>query len=234
MFTINRNGELDVKKLGKQLALLLTVCVMATCIAGCTGSFDATTFVKGSIDSLYLGVFDKEYLDIVVDTEEELVQGYEEGLQVEADYFFSYFDIIGDAVDPNMKSEVVEIYREIYSKSKYEVGNSTKSKDSYLVSVTIYPMDIMQKIQDEEFDGFVEVWSDREEYGYFDDMTDEEYETAWAREIIDMTKNRINSIGYLDPQTISVQVVVDTIDGEEYYTISENDALRIDELIIKY
>ena len=46
-----------------------------------------------------------------------------------------------------------------------------------------------------------------------------------------MVSARIDSIGYLDPQTISVQVVK----GEDnVYVIDDSDFSRIDSLIIAY
>lgn len=218
----------------KRLAVVVTICAMMLCLAGCSGSFDASTFVSGHINSSYLGVFDKEYLNILVNDEEELLEDYEAGLVTEAEYFFFYFDIAEESISPEMKTEVAEMYRKIYAKTKYEVGNTTKSGDSYLVSVTIYPIDIISKITEEDADEFLLDWDNRTESGEFEDMTDDEFETLWARGIIDLAQARLGSIGYLEPETISVQVITQSSAGEEYYIISENDTLRIDELIIKY
>ena len=115
--------------------------------------------------------------------------------------------------------------------SKYEVGSESKNGETYLVEVTIYPIDIISKIMDEDAEDFTEKWQTRVENGEFDNSTEEEVEQTWAREIIDMVDARINSIGYLDPQTISVQV---TKDDDDYYGIDSGDFDRIDSLIIQY
>lgn len=102
---------------------------------------------------------------------------------------------------------------------------------SFQVEVTIYPIDIISKIMDEDAEDFTEKWQSRVENGEFDNSTEEEVEQTWAREIIDMVDARISSIGYLDPQTISVQV---TKDDDDYYRIDSGDFDRIDSLIIQY
>jgi len=223
-----------MKNLGKLIALLLAVCVVGVSLTGCFASFDAALYVKGNIDSSYLGVFDKKFLDIIVDTEESLKENYEDNLVIEAEYFLYYFEIEEENV-PGIKSEVAEMLREIYSKAKYEVGKATKAGNSYLVSVTIYPIDIISKVVEEDFDEAFGDWERRGELGEFDDMADEEIEMLWARIIIDLVKARLGNIGYLEPETISVQVVVESSNRSEVlYIISENDLSRIDQLILAY
>ena len=62
-------------------------------------------------------------------------------------------------------------------------------------------------------------------------MTEEELETAWAEGVIGLFKARLDSIDYLEPETISVQIVKDE---SGVYTISSDDYEKIDSLIIQY
>lgn len=99
------------------------------------------------------------------------------------------------------------------------------------MQLTVYPIDIFQKVNDEDSEAFLADMQKRAEAGEFVNMTDDEYEVVWAQAIIDMVSARIDSIGYLDPQTISVQVVK----GEDnVYVIDDSDFNRIDSLIISY
>ena len=86
-------------------------------------------------------------------------------------------------------------------------------------------------MNDDDADNFNTMWQARIDDGDFNDMSDEEYEEAWANAIIDLVKSRISTIGYLDPQTISVQV---TKDDDGVYSIDEGDFQRIDMLMIQY
>lgn len=201
----------------------------AALLAGCVfASFDPKAHLQGNLDAQYLNKYSDEYLNSVVNTKEELEKAYDDGLDYEADYFIEYFGIVIDKCADTVKTEIKDMYKEIYSHAKYEIGDASKSGDTYLVSLTIYPIDIVQKVINEDWDAFAEAWqADDTLY----DMTEEEFETAWAEGIIDLFKARIDSIDYLEPETISVQIVKDD-DG--VYTISSNDFQRIDSLIIQY
>ena len=99
------------------------------------------------------------------------------------------------------------------------------------MQLTVYPIDIFQKVNDEDAEAFLADIQERADAGEFVNMTDDEYEVVWAQAIIDMVSARVDSIGYLDPQTISVQVVK----GEDnVYVIDDSDFNRIDSLIIAY
>jgi len=222
-----------MKNLHKWFALLLVVCVMAVCLTGCSGSFDAATFVKGNLDALYLGIANEEFLALVVDTKEDLLQTYEAGLVIEAEYFFGYFDIVEESIPPEMKTEVIDMYRQIFSNSNYEIGEAVESGDNYIVPVTVYPIDIIYKVM-EDFEDFMTDWNNRWELGTFDNMSAEDFETLWAREMIDLVKARLGSIGHLEAETISMQIVSQSSNGSNFYTIREDDMRRIDALIINY
>ena len=62
-------------------------------------------------------------------------------------------------------------------------------------------------------------------------MSDAEFDEAWIVAILDAIAPRLDNVGYLEPETISVQIAKDS-DG--YYTITENDFSRVDELMIQY
>ena len=214
----------------RKTALVLVLALCMTLLCACGGGLDPQLLVQGNLDTLYLNQPSQDYLDSISNPE-EAETAYEQGLEVEAQYFATYFDIVLDSCPPETLEQIKDLYREIYAHSKYEVGESTKSGDTYLVSVTIYPMDIIQQVMDNDADAFSADYEAKFNEGYFDDMTEEEYETWWAQAIIDMVSARLDSIGYLEPETISVQV---TQDDDGYYTISDNDFQRIDALIIQY
>lgn len=218
----------------RKIAILLMFCVLLAGFTGCFLSFDAAKFVKGDLDSTYLGVINDDYLDIVVNTRDEILEIYEQGLQTEVEYFCEYFDIDESSLTVEIKNEMTEMYRKIYKSSKYEIGETKKDGSRYEVSITIYPIDIFQKVSDEDFDSFITVWEQRAENGEFNEMDDDEFELLWAREIIDIVNARINDIGHLEPETISVTIAEEKMDDGRFYTINESDLTKIDELIIQY
>lgn len=220
-----------MRNLRKCAALFLTAFTSVIILAGCSAPFDVAGFVRGNMDVIYLNKISESFLEMVEDTEEELAAFFVEGLASEAESLFYFFDIVEEMIPYKMKDETIELLREIYGHSKYEIGNVTRAGDVFLVSVTIYPIDIIHRVAEEDIDVFIESWSERWDRGEFDEVTDEEFETLWARGILDLIHARLGSIGHLEPETISVQVV---IDSDNYYTISENDWIRIDNLIMLY
>lgn len=214
----------------KVMALALAAALCLGLLSGC-GSFSASELVKSNLDLIYLDQYSDDYLKKVGLDKEQAEQQYEGGLEMEAEYFADLFSIELDTCGDEVRQQIIDLYRQIYTHSKYEVGTESRSGDTYLVQLTVYPIDIFQKVADEDTDSFWENMQTRADAGEFADMTDEEYEVAWAQAVIDMVAARIDSIDYLDPQTISVQVVKDD-DG--VYSIDASDFNRIDSLMIAY
>ena len=208
----------------KVIAIVLAAVLCMGLLSGC-GSFSATELVKNNLDLIYLNQYTDDYLTRVGLDKEQA------GLEVEAEYFANTFDIDLDICGDEIRQQIIDLYRQIYTHSKYEVGSQNRNGDTYLVQLTVYPIDIFQKVNDEDAEAFLADMQERVDAGEFVNMTDDEYEVVWAQAIIDMVSARIDSIGYLDPQTISVQVVK----GEDnVYSIDDSDFNRIDSLIISY
>ena len=221
-----------MKKLKKVLAFAL-VLALALSLAGCgTLMTDSMKLlVQGNLDVVYLGKFSEEYMELTDSTEAELEANYIDGLDFQADYFAQYFQI--DNLTDEIKAQIVELYKEIFSHSRYEVGEASKVDDStYGVKLTVYPIDVMQRVIDES-DAIVDSVNSQ--------FTDEQlateegyavYDAAWAQAFIDACYDKLASVGYLDPEEMVVQVTQDPAD--ELWTISDNDFQRIDTAIIYY
>lgn len=191
----------------------------------------ALTLVQGNLDVIYLNQYTQEYLDAVGMTQERADEEYEHGIEVERDYFANYFNIELDDCADSIEDQIEDLYRQIYTHSKYEVGEVTWDGSAYCVELTIYPIDIMQKVVNEDAEAFGADWQARGEAGEFDSMSDEEFETTWAQEVINLVSARLDGIGYLDAQTITVHVEPDSTGT---YSINSDDFNTIDTLMIQY
>ena len=213
----------------KVFALVLSAVLCLAVLAGCGSSFSATELVKGNLDLIYLNQYSDTYLKSVDLTKEEANQQYEDGIAVEVDYFCNYFNVVLDSCDDTIEPQITEMYHQIYDHSKFEVGGESKNGDTYLVELTVYPIDIFQKFVEEDWETYLSQWQERYLAGEF--ASEEEAETDWAQGLIDLVNARMDSIGYLDPQTVSVQVTK----GEDgLYSIDNNDFSRIDGLMVAY
>lgn len=219
----------------KRLAALLLALVLVFSMTACGGSMEETVtqLVQGNLDELYLGKFDESYLELVSATEEECEQSYLEGLEIEAEYFAYYFNV--EYLTDELKADIVELYKEIYSHSKFTVNPATKlDDDTYAVKVQISPINIFDLVLQAESEGAMDDFYNKYATVDINAMTDEEYkayDTEWAYAIIDLCYEQLPNVGYMDEQSIAVQVTKDT-DG--LWCITDNDMGTIDELIIYY
>ncbi len=220
------------KTMKKALALALSALMCLGILTSCGNSFSAGDLVQGNLDLIYLNKYTDDYLDKVSLTKEEADAQYEQGIDVEVDFFCDYFSIVEESCDESIRQQIVDLYHELYKNAKYEIGGVSKNGDTYLVELTVYPIDVIQKVMTEDADAFAESWQQRIESGEFDGMAngDSAVETAWAQAIIDMVNARVATVGYGEPKTISVQVV----NGSDGYIINSDDFGRIDALMIDY
>lgn len=229
----------------KLVVVALTLCTML-CLVACGGSEeeDASALVLGNIDVIYQGKYDEEYLESVNSTKEEAEQDYLDGLELEAEFFANYWGIVDadygefyDDLDESLKTEIVDLYKEIYSHSKYEVLDAVKHDDgSYSVKVLVEPIDIMEQAynlyENDEYAPLNDFWAKYEDTD-FSAMTDEEY-VAFSHEygqlIVQLVKDQIPNLGYKEQQSLSIQVENDN--GVQ--SINDDDWANFDSYVIYY
>lgn len=187
-----------------------------------------SAYVRGTLDSVYLNKNSAEYLEMIGGTAEECEAEYKQYIANEVEYFKSCMDI--DEVSEGTFQRMVKIFETLYSNSKYEVGEVTKSSDRFLVSVTVYPIDVIYRAEEGGIAAFQKSFSERASRGEFDSLSDAEREELWADGIISEVEKNLDSIGYLEPVDISLQVISDN----DKYSLSYDDLVRMDELIIQY
>ena len=185
-------------------------------------------YVQGSLDSMYLNKNSEEYLEMVGSTVAECEKEYEQYIRNEVEYFEAFMDISN--VSDETYQRMADIFKNLYSKCRYEVGEVTKSSDRYLVSVTVYPIDVISKAEEEKIPAFEKAFGDKMANGKFDKLSDLEREELWADGIISAVGSEMDNLGYLEPVTISLQV----IEEEDGYILSSDDLVRMDELVIQY
>lgn len=234
---------MKVKKCVLAASLILAMSFGLTA-CGNSGTEQATALVQGNLDEIYLGRVTEDYLKLVDGTEEESAQAYWDGLEVEAEYFVNYWGIVesdyGETyanLDEDFQNEVIEMYKEIYSYSKYEVQEAVKQDDdSYSVKVIISPIDIMEQAEDlylnDEYEPLNAFWTKYAEYD-FSTMSDEDYMAythEYGRVIVQMMYDLLPNIGYMDEKSMVLQV--ETIDG--VMSINDDDFGIFDSYVISY
>lgn len=231
-----------MKKLKKCLALFVAGVCLLSSLTGCrkAASVIVTSMVQWNMDAVYLGKYDETWIKMVETTKEQCEEDYLTGLEAEAEYFCYYWGITDDYVaytdlNEEFRSAVVELLKEIYSHSKYEIQSAVaQGSDSYAVKVIVEPIDIMDQVNNSYdtasvLSAFWEKYTDED----INNMTDEEY-IAFSMEygniILYLVHEQLDNIGYMDAktQTVQVELVNDT------WTINNDDFIVFDSYIIYY
>lgn len=222
---------------GKTTALALTLSLaLLLPLSACGGGLsadDAQLYVQGILDENYLGKSDPDFLKLIDITEEEVEATYAGSLETEAQFFLDSFveSELPQEDQDRLLEELSTMYRQVYAHSKYAVESASEVDDTtFGVKVTVEPIDIFHQVADELSNGAADELNSR----YPDQMTDEEYlayEIEWVELFMDLTYEKLPQLGYLEPQTLLVQVA---LGDDDYWTIPDEDFWALDALIIDY
>ena len=221
-----------------RITALLLAGVMALGLAACSSVTpeDAETYIQGLLDASYLGQYDPEYLELADITEEEArTEDYEWNTAAEAEILREYLAI--QSTDASIQKSV-DLIKEIYSHSKYSVTGASKLEDgSYAVTVSIQPMDILIRYQNQT--DVNEIWMTvLAEHGVMDQaaldaMSDEEYmalEDIYAAAVLDGIQALVPEMGYGPEQSVVLQL---QLEGDTY-TLVGTDWQHLDSMMIDY
>ena len=217
------------------LALSLTACGSISLNLGSEKS-RMEGYVQGYLDLTYLGKLNKDYQTEMELSEEEAQQRYEEGTQVEVEFFESGIGLI-DYPTEEITQRLTQLYKEIYSHSDYTVGAATKlDSGNYAVEVTVRPIDLMTKVTSDDFEEiFEQILADRgiTTQEQLEALSEEEYQeidAVYAEKIVDLLEKELPNTGNGEAETFTVQIE----DDGNIWTPSQDDFNSIDLAMIDY
>lgn len=223
---------------GKTTALALTLSLalllpLSACGGGGLSADDAKLYVQGILDENYLGKSEADFRKLIDITEEDVEETYAGSLETEAQFFLDSFveSELPEEDQDRLLEELSTMYRQVYAHSKYTVESASEVDDTtFGVKVTVEPIDIFHQVADDLSNGA----ADELNSSYPDQMTDEEYlayEIEWVELFMDLTYEKLPQLGYLESQTLLVQVA---LGDDDYWTIPDEDFWALDALIIDY
>lgn len=215
-------GEDCMKKKKAAIIWLLAAVLLA---AGCSGGFDASMYVRGALNNIYLGD-PTEYMELVDITEEEAAEEYEQGIEVEADYFLQYYGI-GEVSD-EVYQQIVDMYKTIYQQSRFEVQEAVRNGDDYNVEVLISPIDVIVNSEEDISAAVDEFVASVDPADYPDDLS---INDALAQLVVDVINENMPELGWLDQKSVIVKVEKDEAG---YYGLSSDAISQLDQDIIAY
>ena len=209
----------------KKKVAIIWVLAAVLLLAGCGGGFDASGYVRGVLNNIYLGD-SAEYTKMVDITEEEAAEEYEQGIEVEADFFLQYYGI-GEVSD-DVYQQIVDMYKTIYQQSKFEVQEAVKNGDDYNVEVLISPIDVIVNSEEDISAAVDEFVAAADPADYPDDLS---INDALARIVVDVINGNMPELGWQDQKSIIVKVEKD---DAGYYGLSSDAISQLDQDMIAY
>lgn len=206
-----------MRKMKKVLAACLLTVLMAVTLAGCKAEFDAANYVDSCLDLLTKGET-KEYMKMTKRTQDQADSDYEANLN-------AMVDSMGVAgISDELKDKYRDFFKELYSKSKYDVKSSKKmsGEDGYTVTIEIQQITgLFDGIQDELIEKSTELVTE--------ETSMEELNEIVFQAMLDLMNDRLDKITYSDPKSITVDVVADS---NKVYSITDKGYEAINEALI--
>ena len=216
------------------LSLALVSCGGATMTA-----FDATAYVSGVLDETYKGSWNHAFLDLVDLTDGEAKDAYASALEQEYQRFTYQFDLEDTALTDETRAEVMALLTDVCAKAQYSVQPAVPLDESrYAVEVSVRPMDLFLQVGEDTLAGYQSAFA--EEYADVDlerlsnearAALEQQRENDWALGIVQLCRDRLALVNYLDVVPLLVLVAPD---GEGLYTMGDNDFSNLSALIVPY
>ena len=189
------------------LALSLTACGSISLNLGSEKS-RMEGYVQGYLDLTYLGKLNKDYQTEMELSEEEAQQQYEEGIQVEVEFFESGIGLI-DYPTEEITQRLTELYKEIYSHSDLTSDDFQAIFDQILSDRGITTQEQLEALSEEEY---------------------QEIDAVYAEKIVDLLEKELPNTGNGEAETFTVQIE----DDGNIWTPSQDDFNSIDLAMIDY
>lgn len=202
-----------MRRTPKVIAVLTAMIMVLLCGCGSGMSAeDAGSYTKSILDATYKGEF-KDYIKWTGSTEDEAKELYDNNL----DATLKQVGFTELGISDELLGKYRQLFEDMASKAKYEIGDVEEDGDGYAVEVTIYPFASFEGIQDEVRNQVdVESLADKSEK--------EMYEVIFAK-MYEIMAQKLESPKYGDAQTLTVQV---TPNDDGVYSIPESELTEID------
>ena len=216
---------------GKHLRAAGLALLLLALLTGCAGSAkaDARTYVQGVLDMTYLGQYDEDYLRLVGSTQQACQTHYEAGLAVEAEQFAYYFNA---DLTPEATAPIVALYEKLYGQAEVQLKDVKENRDGgFSVTVEVAPVDLLRQVVEQDFASYGETFRARFDAGEFADASQEEYDTQWLLGIVELAEQRMDKLGHLEAETVTLEIQQDESGA---YTLSKESFDRLDARVVDY
>lgn len=194
------------------IALALVICMSVT---ACGTDFDAKRYVQGCLDALTKAKFD-DYTAMANIKEEEAQKEYDQRMDKELEAMTGSV-----SMSEEMQQKYRELFENMYSKCKYEVGDAVKnSSDSYTVPVKVSQMKIFEGVMSEAQQKATEYVEKQVKKNPNKVPSTEEITAKTLEYLLDIMTKKLENVEYGEETNIDVAVTRDKSQGN-VFVISE-------------
>lgn len=203
-----------MKQFKRAAALVLALC-MIFALSACSSkpkASDAEKYVKACLDIICTGEYDHSV---------NLVDADEMGNAID-DAIDEALDTLtqGADVDEDIRQQFRDAMKDLFSKSRYTVGEATAVEDGFDVPVTIEPIDISERVTEEINNGLAAAMEEND----LESMSEDELIALEMQVIVDALKSASADPEYGE----SVEVTVRYEELEDgVYGVSEADGEKL-------
>lgn len=226
-----REGNKVMKRIKIFLAVLC-VFTVSVAFAGCGNSFDPVAAVEAEMELLTTGTVPEDADDLYSEDLKTVQSEYDKEFQAEVDALVKELDCAAYA-EGDRRAKVEKFCRELFAKCKYEVSQDyTEKDDTYLVDVTIEPVDFAPIISKVSENGeFVQKWKDKISSGEYTVTSEEQLMTDLYDDLFDYLSAEIDKAGYAKAETITLKL---KDNGKGVYNISQDQTDKLAEMLFSF
>ena len=218
-----------MKSIIKRFTVIFMVCTMIFSLTGC-GLFDSkakvySRYTISLLDINYKNV-SKDYTTLTGISQKDAEAVYVANMDYQAHNLMNYYGV-KEVDDGTILSEFYYLAQSIFKNAKYEITDVKHDNDSYILELTVYPLDTLETTYDQVV-AYIKDFNARVDEGDYNDTTEVDYETEFAEGIIDILEKTAANPGYMDPVILEIPIQP----SNDYYYISDEDFLKIDKNIL--
>lgn len=207
----------------KKIALALVGVMLAGILSGCGAKFDAAAYLQATLDNSYKNE-SSGLVKMKLCTAEEAAAIYEDGMNIETK---SFLQGLGLSVSEAQEEEFLATIKDIFSKTKYTVGDVEKKDDgSYVVKVTCEKMIIFAPMQAECAAAVLNLQGDAS----FAALSQDQQTEKLVELIKDSMKAAAGAATYEEPAEFTVRIELQN----KLYAPNKNDLISLEMALIDF
>lgn len=204
----------------RKIRAIVVCVVLCSMLAACGKKLDASGYLQAMLDLSYKGD-SAAYVEMGLGTAEEADSLFERGIDSEMSFFKEKLNM-----SEELEADFRNLFKEIYGKAKYTVGEAKKQKDgSYVVEITYERLKVFEPAltsYNEKIASLPETWAALETAPTQEEMLEDMTEI-----LRDALRESIEGAAYEAQETLTIRIeLIDNV-----YTPNSQDVISLEKAL---